>query len=46
MPGKLCSVDWWEAIWTGVVVGLIVAAVVAGLHWYLGRREIKADERR
>jgi hypothetical protein len=37
-------VDWWEVIWTGVVVGLTVAGVIAGIHWYLGRRETKAKE--
>jgi hypothetical protein len=38
VPGKLRFVDWWEALWTGVVVGLTVAAVIAGIHWYLGHR--------
>jgi hypothetical protein len=37
-------VDWWEAIWTGVLVGLAVAAMIAVVHWYLGRRETKARE--
>jgi hypothetical protein len=43
VPGKLRIVDWWEAIWTGVVIGLIVAAVVAGIHWYLERRESESE---
>jgi hypothetical protein len=25
VPGKLRFVDWWEALWSGLVVGLIVA---------------------
>lgn len=36
--------DRWDVIWTGVVIGLTVAAVVASADWYVKRRARKAKK--